>query len=148
MTLRFEKLLIILLLLSVREVVGIGAAFANWTCGINTLSRLVSYVIALPCEVEVNDCCYMHDRCYEKEHEHPLLYWQSDCDEKFCRCLNEPCSSKHTVDFKNFPKDPVQYARFEKMPQPLYMFVIVVVADLSLNVSVFGSKVQKLAAVT
>uniref|UniRef100_A0A915C0H2 Phospholipase A2 domain-containing protein n=1 Tax=Parascaris univalens TaxID=6257 RepID=A0A915C0H2_PARUN len=89
--LRFEKLLIILLFLSVREVVGIGVALANWTCGINTLSRVVSYVIALPCEVEVNDCCYMHDLCYEKEHEHPLLYWQSDCDEKFCRCLNEVC---------------------------------------------------------
>lgn len=65
-----------------------------------------------------------------------------------CVRFLQPCSSKHTVDFKNFPKDPVQYARFEKMPQPLYMFVIVVVADLSLNVSVFGSKVQKLAAVT
>ncbi|KHN73761.1 Phospholipase A2-like protein Y52B11A.8 [Toxocara canis] len=92
---RLKRLLIFMvLLLSFQQVTGKGTPFANWTCGINKVSRIISYMIALPCEPEVNDCCYMHDRCYEVEHEHPLLYSQSDCDEKFCRCLNEVCMGR------------------------------------------------------
>uniref|UniRef100_A0A2K6VTF0 Phospholipase A2 n=1 Tax=Onchocerca volvulus TaxID=6282 RepID=A0A2K6VTF0_ONCVO len=63
----------------------------SWTflyhCGPtnNTFFKFLSHLLTMPCEQpQINNCCFIHDRCYDDCDTKQL-----ECDNFFCSCLED-----------------------------------------------------------
>uniref|UniRef100_A0A9J2P674 Phospholipase A2 domain-containing protein n=1 Tax=Ascaris lumbricoides TaxID=6252 RepID=A0A9J2P674_ASCLU len=58
----------------------------DWQCGTDDFTRLISgSTIDRDCpelKVAINDCCIVHDSCYDKQ------LGRKNCDDTFCNCLD------------------------------------------------------------
>uniref|UniRef100_A0A914CRB3 Phospholipase A2 n=1 Tax=Acrobeloides nanus TaxID=290746 RepID=A0A914CRB3_9BILA len=62
----------------------IKASLAEWHCGAGPVTGMCAAIATATCDhANIDKCCWIHDRCYEKLHLN-----QTYCDDEFCNCLN------------------------------------------------------------
>ncbi|KAI6170502.1 hypothetical protein M3Y97_01146800 [Aphelenchoides bicaudatus] len=60
---------------------------SNYHCGIGPVTKVLSYVASTPCGREkLSNCCYVHDRCYDKN-KHDNGYILHSCEFDFENCI-------------------------------------------------------------